>query len=133
MLRHADDSGEGERIDYGRLLERLAQDGRQWAEAELTLARIELSSLKSLVLRIAILAAIALAAMVCALVALSQAAIAGLASVVGSAGLAALLVALLLAAVAAIALWAMRAAMSWRAESIFLRWLGQTPARSGER
>ena len=124
MLKHSDDSEVGERADIGSLLQRLAQEGRDWAEAEAALARIEIAELKKRVVKTAVLAGLAGGAVLCMMLALTQALITSLSGMITSVGGAALVVAGLFAVIAAVFLVAARRAVVWRTESIFFRWLG---------
>lgn len=127
MQNHGDHIAAGKRPDFGQLFERLTTQGREWAEAEVSLARLELAELKSQALKAAGLAAIALGALICVMIALMQAGIAALLPHVPAPGLAGLIVAIVFALIAAgcgIAAWT---AVSWRTESVFFRWLGSHP------
>lgn len=127
MLNHSDDNETRERPEISRLLERLAQESRQWAEAEVTLAQVELAQLKAQVLRAALFAGLGFAAMLCAVVALTLAATDALSRHVMAPGLAALAVAVALALAAAAFAMMARRAVSWHSESLFFRWLGSRP------
>lgn len=124
MLMHADEHVDGGRPGISELLGRLGADGRDWAEAELAMARLELGELRSHAMRMVLFAAVAFAAVFCAMVALSQAGIAALTPYAGEA-LSALTVAGLLAIVVVLCVLALRQSFSWRTESIFFRWFGQ--------
>jgi hypothetical protein len=128
MLKHAEAAGEGKRPHIRSLLERLSEDGRSWAEAELALGRIELAALKRQLRRGAIAAVLALLTGFCALVLLSQAAILFMAPVVGGTAQAALAIGGALALIALLAVLVLRSSLQWRTESIFFRWLRQRPA-----
>lgn len=133
MLKHSDDVDAGDRPDIGRLLERLARESREWAEAEMTLARIELAELKLQALKAAGLAAIGFAFALCALLALTEAAIDAMSRVVATPFTAALIVAVILALVAIGCGLGARSAMAWRTESLFFRWLGSRPGDGEKR
>lgn len=124
MLKHSNDSEAGDRPDIARLLERLTREGRDWAEAEAALARLELSALKAQMVRTAVLAGGAATAVLCMMLALTQALIAALSGVITIAGGAAVVVAVLFAAIAAVFAVAARRTLNWRTESIFFRWFG---------
>jgi uncharacterized membrane protein YqjE len=123
MLKHSDDTQPGERPEISRLLERLARESREWAEAETALARIELDELKAQALKAVIFAVVAFAAVICTLLALTEALIAFLAPHV-SAGIAALIAVAVFAILAVACAFAAKRAVNWRTESIFFRWLG---------
>lgn len=128
MLKHSDESHEGERPEIRALLERLSADGRDWAEAELTLAKLELGELKRQAIRAIAFALLGLAAAFCMLVAFSQAGIALLAPYVDGTGVAALIVGLVLLLFVAISFLVMRRSFTWRTESMLFRWFGRRPA-----
>lgn len=106
------------------LIERFAKEGRGWAEAEVTLARVELSELRAQLLRALLLAVTAAAALLCAMIAFSQAGIAYVATLVDSTAAAALIIACVFALVAVAVVILLRRTVTWRAESIFFRWFG---------
>ena len=123
---------EGHRPDVMRLLDRLSNDGRRWADAEVTLARAEIGEFKAQAIRAAAFAILGFAAMFCALLALTLAAIAFLSPYVGGEGFGALIVMIFLVLLVILSFQLMRKAMSWRAESIFFRWFAaRPPAGSG--
>lgn len=124
MLKPPDETAEAERPELGRLIDRLGKDAREWAAAELALARVELAELKVRAVRAGIFAAVALAALICFLMAMTVAGIALLAPHAGGAGVAALVVAVLLGCVFTASLLGLRRALAWRRESIFFRWPG---------
>ena len=127
MLKQADEMQQANRPEIRQVLDRLSADGYGWAEAELAMARAELSELKGKAIRAAIFAVIGFAAVFSALVVLSQAGIAFLTPYVDGPGVAALIIGGVLILVVVISLLIMRSAFSWRAESIFFRWLGRRP------
>ncbi len=126
MLDHAADTDRTVRPDLSDLIERLSRDGKRWADAEMTMARIELSDLKSQVAKALCFAVLGFAAAFCALVALSQAGIAVLTPVVNDVGIAAVLVAGVMILLAVLSFLGMRRALSWETESIFFRWFTRT-------
>lgn len=127
MLKHADEMRESDRPEIRQLLERLSADGYGWAEAELALARTELSALKGQLIRAVTFAILGFAAVFCALVVLSQAGILFLTPYVDGPGVAALIVGAVLLVLVAVFFLVMKTAFSWRTESIFFRWLGRRP------
>ena len=127
MLKHADEMQETPRPDIRHLFERLSAETRDWAEAEIVLARAELNALKRQAIRAAIFAALAFAAVFCALWAFSLAGIVFLAPHVDGPGVAALLVGCVLLVILALSVLAVRNAISWHTESVFFRWLGRRP------
>ena len=127
MLKQADEMQQASRPEIRQVLDRLSADGMGWAEAELAMARAELSELKGKAIRAAIFAIIGFAAVFSALVVLSQAGIAFLAPHVGSVGVAALIVGGVLLLLVAVSFFVMRSAFAWRTESIFFRWMGRRP------
>ena len=133
MLNRSNDVDAGDRPDIGRLLERLARESRDWAEAEMTLARLELTELKLQALRAAGFAAIGFAFALCALLALTEAAIDALSRLVATPSAAALMVAVILALAAIACGLGARRTVAWRSESLFLRWLGSRPSDGGKR
>ena len=133
MLNRSNDVDAGDRPDIGRLLERLARESRDWAEAEMTLARLELTELKLQALRAAGFAAIGFAFALCALLALTEAAIDALSRLVATPSAAALMVAVILALAAIACGLGARRTVAWRSESLFLRWLGLRASDGGRR
>jgi uncharacterized membrane protein YqjE len=127
MLKHADEMQQRDRPEIRQLIERLTTDGRGWAEAEVAMARAELSELKDQAIRAVTFAVLGLAAVFCALVVLSQAGIAFLEPYVDSPGVAALIVGGVLVVLVVLCLLVMRSAFSWRTESVFFRWFGHRP------
>jgi len=127
MLKHADEMQEANRPEIRQLLERLSADGYGWAEAELALARAELSELKGQAIRAVTFAIIGIAAVFSALVVISQAGIFFLTPYVDGPGVAALIVGAVLLVLVATSFLMMRSAFSWRTESIFFRWFGRRP------
>lgn len=99
MLKQNDDSDTRERPPIEGLLERLLQEGRDWAAAEAALARVGLADAKRRTLRMIAFAAVAFAAALCMVIALAEAAIAALAAEL-SLPLAAVVVALAFAVIA---------------------------------
>lgn len=128
MLKHSDEIAEADRPEIRRLLERLSADGRGWAEAELAMARAELSELKGQAIKAVSFAILGFAAVFASLVALSQAGIAFLTPYVDGPGVAALIVGGVLLLLVIISFLVMRGAFSWRTESVFFRWFGRRPA-----
>lgn len=128
MLKHSDEIAETDRPEIRLLLERLSADGRGWAEAELAMARAELSELKGQAVKAVSFAIIGFASLFAALVALSQAGIAFLTPHVDGPGVAALIVGGALLLLVIISFLVMRGAFSWRTESVFFRWFGRRPA-----
>lgn len=122
MLNRAAESDGNDRPDYCSLIDRLAQESREWADAELVLARIELAGLRAQLVRKAVFAAVGVLAALCVFMALTQAGILLLAPLMGSAGLAALAVALAFALVAAVCVLAMRRVPQVPRESLVFRW-----------
>ena len=88
---------------------------------------MELGELKGQAVRALGFGLLGFAAAFCFLVVLSQAMIAFLAPQVGSTGLAALIVSGVLLVLAVVSFVLMRSAATWRAESIFFRWLAPPP------
>lgn len=128
MLKHSDEVHEGERPEIRALLARLSADGREWAEAELALARAELGELKRQAIRVIASALLGLAAVFCALAVLSQAGIAFLTPYVDGAGVAALIVGIALILLVILSFLLMRRSFTWRTESLFFRWFGRRPS-----
>lgn len=122
MLKTASEAETVTRPDIAELIQRLSDDSRRWAEAELRLARIELRDLRNNAVRAVAFAIVAFAAAFCALVVLSQAAVVFLAPVVGGYGWAAMVVAGVLLVIVAISVMVLRSSMSWKADSLFFRW-----------
>ena len=58
--------------DIGELLHRATTQGKQWVEAEMTLARTELVDLRRRFVTAAIFAAMAIAAVLCALIIVAE-------------------------------------------------------------
>ena len=124
MLNPHDDSTRGERPEIVRLIERLASEGRAWAEAEVALAQAEIIELKAQAIGAARYLALGAAAIIAALLALTQSVINLLGAYLHGPGVAALLVGFILMLVALGFMRAARRSLSWRAESIFFRWFG---------
>ena len=131
MLKNSEETQAADTPELGRLLVRLMQESRDWAEAEARLARIELSVLRAQAVRMAALAAAAAAALLCMMLALTEAMIAALKHVVAGEGLAALIVAIGFAAVGVLCSVLARHSLAWRTESLFFRWFGSRNDRSG--
>lgn len=131
MVTHRDESHGSGRPEISALFERLSSDGRDWAEAELALARAELGELRNQAMRAALFAAMGFAAVFCAMSALSQAGIALLTPHVSSEGVAALIVFVALVLLVIASGLALRRSISWRTESIFFRWFGAGASRGG--
>ncbi|WP_421696062.1 phage holin family protein [Aestuariivirga sp.] len=131
MLNQADAPHDSGRPGISELFERLGADGRDWAEAELALARAELGELKSQAMRAAVFASIAFAATFCAMVALTQAGIAVLTPLLGSEALAALIVGIVLVLLVIASAFSLMRCFSWRTESIFFRWFGGPSSHGG--
>ncbi|MFN4140852.1 phage holin family protein [Aestuariivirga sp.] len=131
MLKQREETREVDRADIGALLQRLAADGRNWAEAEVTLARTELGELKAQAIRAVAFAMLGFAAGFCFLVVLSQAGIAFLAPLVGNTGVAALIVSAVLLALVGACFMVLRSAIAWRTESIFFRWFARRSSDAG--
>jgi hypothetical protein len=110
-----------------KLLDRLSNDGRSWADAEVTLARAEVRELKQQAIRAAGFAVVGVAAVFSAMLALTQAGIALLSPHVGGEGFAALTVTGLLGALVILCFYLMRNSISWQADSILLRWFTRRP------
>jgi uncharacterized membrane protein YqjE len=127
MLKQPDEMQQANRPEIRQVLDRLSADGYGWAEAELAMARAELSELKNKAIRAAVFAILGFAAVFCALVVFSQAGIAFLTPHVDGAGVAALIVGGVLLLLVAVSFFVMRSAFAWRTESIFFRWLGRRP------
>lgn len=127
MLKHSDESHEGERPEIRALLERLTADGREWADAELALARAELGELKRQAIKAIVFALLGFAAVFCTLVVLSQAGIAFLTPYVDGVGVAALIVGVVLLLFVLLSFLVMRRSFTWRTESILFRWFGRRP------
>lgn len=125
MLKHTDEMEDGSRPEIRQLLEQLSADGRDWAEAEVEMARTELGELKGQAIKAASFAIIGFAAVFCALVVFSQAAVAFLTPYVDGPGVAALIVGGVLLVLVVMSFLVMRSAFSWRTESIFFRWFGR--------
>lgn len=125
MLKHSDDTAPADRADLGGLLERFTRDSRDWAEAEARLARLELAGLKAQAMKAALLGGLAGAAILCTMFALMQGLIVVLSSMIGSVAIASLVAALVFAALAGGCAVAARRIVTWRSESILLRWLGR--------
>jgi uncharacterized membrane protein YqjE len=128
MLKHTDEMHEANRPEIRELIERLSSEGRSWAEAELVLARAELGELKGQAIRAVTFAIVGFAAVFSALVVFSLAAIAFITPYVDGPGVAALIVGFVLLLLVAVSYFIMRSALSWRTDSIFLRWFGHNPA-----
>lgn len=103
----------------------LLNDIRQWAEAELTLARTELDDLRQRLILVAILAVVAVVILLTAVIVLAQTGVAALAIYLGSEVYAGLAMGVVLIALAGICLLAMRRQLSWKADSVLFRWLAQ--------
>lgn len=131
MLESAIEPETASRPGIVNLIRRLKHETRAWVEAEVTLASIELGELRSRVLRLVISATIGFAAVFSALVVLTQAGVAVLAPLVGSVPLAALIVAAALVVLIAVCVWRIRSALSWQAESMFLRRIKRHPTSEG--
>lgn len=127
MLKHNEETHDGERPGVKALLERLSVDGRSWAEAELTLAKAELGELKRQVIKAIVFSLLGFAAAFCTLVVLSQAGIALLAPHVDGVGIAALIVGGVLLLLVIGSFLIIRSSLSWRTESIFFRWFSRRP------
>jgi hypothetical protein len=125
MLKKADETQQANRPEIRQVLDRLSADGHGWAEAELAMARAELSELKGKAILAASFAIVGFAAVFSALVVLSEAAIAFLTPHVDGPGVAALIVGGVLLLLVVISVLVMRRAFAWRTESIFFRWLGR--------
>jgi hypothetical protein len=132
MLKYSHASTTPEPPDISELFERLSREGRGWAEAEVRLARAELGAFKGQAIRIVICGVLAFALTFCALFVLSQAAVAFLAPYVDSVGVASLIVGFALIVLVAISLFLMRSALSFRADSVFLRWFATHSGWNGE-
>lgn len=107
------------------LLMELANDIRQWAEAELSLARAELDDLRRRLILVAIFAGLAVVLCITALIVLVQAGVAALAVYLGSAAVAGLVVGVALLVLAGICIVVMRRNLAWNADSVLFRWLAQ--------
>lgn len=105
------------------LLLELTNDIRQWAEAELSLARAELDDLRHRLMMVAIFAGLAVAMCITALIVLVQAGVAALAVYLGSEALAGLVVGATLLVLAGVCIVIMRRNLSWKADSVLLSWL----------
>jgi uncharacterized membrane protein YqjE len=128
MLNSMNDPAADVRPEILELAERLRHDVRLWAKAESDLALIELRELRGKVVKIALLAMIAFAAVFCTLVVLAQLGVVFLSPIVGSTAIASLIVIGVLVAIVVLCFLIIRAAASWRPQSIFLVWAGRGSA-----
>lgn len=115
------------------LLVELANDIRQWAEAELLLARAELDDLRRRLVMVAILAGAVAVLCITALIVLVQAGVSALAVYLGSEAIAGLVVGVALLVLAGICIAVMRRNLNWKADSLLFSWLaGAKPNRRGD-
>lgn len=117
------------RPGLGALLQEVVEAGRNWAEAELALARTELDDLRRRCVAALILAGVALAALLTALVVLAQTGVAIMTLYLGSEMAGGAAVGALLLLLAALCVMLMMRMVRWRAESPLFHWL--TPRRKG--
>lgn len=107
----------------------LAHHIREWAMAELTLARVELNVLRRRLVMVAILAVVAVVVLLTSLIILAQTGVSALALYFGSEIGAGLTVGVMLLLLAGICLVVMRRLLTWQADSVLFSWLAANTDR----
>jgi Putative Actinobacterial Holin-X, holin superfamily III len=123
MPRNAKQVDASPRADIGELLHRATTQGKQWVEAEMTLARTELVDLRRRFITAVIFAVTAIAAMLCALIILAEAGVAAAAQYLGSEIGGGVAIGALFLIVAYGCVMVIGRMFDWRPESLLFRWL----------